>query len=230
MRNSLLLLLAGVTAIAACSSDSSTTAPTSGGTDDSVTTTTGITIVVDSATNNDTAGVATVIPARVHISQSGSALAGVTVIWTVASGHGTISAVSSVSDATGLATVNWTLGDTAGTNTLTAAITNATVTVTAVGVGDIASVISKVSADSAAVVAGAALPLTAKVTDRLGNPVLNATVVWSSSDGSLSTTSSLSGINGDATSNFTTPTTPGTYTVTATLPNIASVTFKIVAQ
>jgi adhesin/invasin len=226
-----LFLLATVAlAGAACSSDSSPTSPTSTTGTDTSTTSNGITIAIDSASLSDTAAVATAIPVRVRVTQNGSAVAGTTVVWTIDDGHGAISATSSLTDITGLATVSWTLGDTVGTNSLTAAISGASVTINATAVGGAASAIAKVSVDSDAVVAGAALPLTARVTDHLGNPTANATVVWTSSAGTLSADTSLSGSSGDATTNFTTPTTPGTYTVTASLPNIASVTFKIVAQ
>jgi hypothetical protein len=233
MRTSSLLLAAGtamVVALAACSGDNSSTAPVIFSGSDSSTTSSGLTIVVDSATNNDTGAVATAIPIRVHVTQSGAGVASTTVTWAVVTGNGTLSGSTSVTDATGLATVNWTLGDTAGANSVTASITGGAITIAATSVGATAFGMSKISVDSQSVVAGGAVQLVARVIDRFGNAVLNANVNWSADGGTIVSPSTISGANGNASENFVTPSTPGLYNITASVPNVASVTFKVLAQ
>jgi hypothetical protein len=78
------------------------------------------------------------------------------------------------------------------------------------------------------VVAGGAVPLTARITDRFGNPVNGATLLWSTNTGRLSAASTTSGTSGNSSVTLTTVT-AGTYFVTAALPNSASVTFKVTA-
>jgi hypothetical protein len=64
----------------------------------------------------------------------GDDVAGATVTWAVASGDGTLSAVTGTTGSDGTAQVTWTLGPTAGTNTATATVSGLTpVTFTATG-------------------------------------------------------------------------------------------------
>ena len=187
------------------------------------------TISADSATDGDTVTVATVIPVRVHVTQNGAVAASIPVAWAVTAGKGAVSSASTATDTNGMATVNWTVGDTAGVNSLTASIDGASVSIVATTVGGAASALVKVSPDSQAVVAGGTVMLNAQTIDRFGNPSPNTQVSWSSTDGSLSTLSTITGSTGDAASSFTTPATPGTYFVTASVPGAASVTFRVLA-
>lgn len=52
----------------------------------------------------------------------GLGVPGVTVVWTVASGNGTVTAVNRTTDADGRSTANWTLGPSPGQQTVTAAV------------------------------------------------------------------------------------------------------------
>ncbi len=55
-----------------------------------------------------------------------AAVAGVTVNWAVATGGGSVSAATSVTNASGLAQINWTLGATVGAQTATATVSGLT--------------------------------------------------------------------------------------------------------
>ena len=66
--------------------------------------------------------------------ENGDDVAGASVTWAVASGGGTLSALTGTTGSDGTAQVTWTLGTTAGTNTVTATVTGLTpVTFTATG-------------------------------------------------------------------------------------------------
>lgn len=224
------LLGASVLAVLACSHDStsSTVAPPTS--TDSSKSSTGLSIAIDSGISGQTAPVGTAIAVRVHVTQSGAAVPSASVSWTVTAGHGSVAAATSTTDAGGLAQIQWTLGDTAGTNSLTAAIAGAQVEISATGIGGAASSMTKVSPDSQTVVAGATLTLTARVVDRFGNAVGGSSVGWSSSGGVLSSATTVTGPSGNATTNLVTAAAPARYSVTATLPGKASVTFLVIAQ
>ncbi|MBK5187350.1 MAG: hypothetical protein JJD97_03845 [Gemmatimonadaceae bacterium] len=68
-------------------------------------------------------------------SASGAPVSGATVTWTVAAGNGTLSAVSSTTDASGHASARWTLDATFLATSATAAISGSSVTFTALGDG-----------------------------------------------------------------------------------------------
>lgn len=218
------VLLAAIMIVAACSKDSGSLPTTP------ITPTTNtFSLVLDTGmVDSQKVVVGSTIPVRVKLTQNGSPVPGLIVNWTVASGHGAVSSATSVTSSSGIAAVNWTLGDTTGINTLTAASSGASLTFVATGLAGAASQMLKVTADSSVVVAGAALPITARVVDRTGNGVPGAVVTWTSSGGSLSATTTTSGTSGNVTTNFTAGP-AGTYTVTATLPGKASVTFRIVS-
>jgi hypothetical protein len=217
-------------AAAACHSDKNGELPTSPSTDStgSATSSTGLNITVDSGIIGDTVLVHTVVPISVHVKQNGTPVPGTTVTWTVASGGGLVSAATSTTDATGLATVTWTIGDTARTNGLSAAITGASVGVTVTAIGGAPIALAKISPDSDAVVAGAALSLVARVTDKFGNPASDVVVNWSATGGSLSAPNSKTTLSGNAGVNFVTGATASSYLVTASVPGIGSVSFRVV--
>jgi len=182
--------------------------------------------VVDSVT----APAGSIVPVHVHVSLAGQAVPGLTVLWAIGAGRGGLSADSTITDSLGVASVLWTLGDTIGLNSLTASAGDGSVTWRVAGIAGAASALLKVSADSELVVTNGTVPLTARVVDRHGNPVAGAMVEWASSAGDLTVTSVPSGQTGDVETNFTAPGTPGTYTITATLPGRGSVIFEVVAM
>jgi len=212
----------------ACSSDSNS------GSDTTPTTPTtpaanAYSVSVDSAFATRTAMVGTNLPSEVRVSQNGQPASGVTVTWTVSTGGGTANPTTSITNSAGVASTVWTLSDTVRTATLTGGIVsvssaNLVVTTTA----GPATAIVKVGADSVAVVAGSSTLLTAKVTDKTGNAVSGATVTWTASAGSLTTSSTISGSSGNAQVVFSTDAGPKSYTVTATVAGIGALTFKVV--
>jgi len=222
-----ILSLAVLAAVAvACSSDrTGGTGPTTP-TDSS---TVGLTVSVDSGFADRTAVVGTTVPAHVHVTKAGQPAAGVTVAWTVSTGGGTVSAASSVSDASGAAVTSWTLNDTVRVSTLTAAVVGvSSTTLQVTTIGGAAAAVVKASADSVAVVAGSSTLLTVRVTDKTGNPVTGAAVAWTATGGSLTTTTTTTGASGNGQVVFSTDGTPKSYTVTATVAGIGALTFKVV--
>jgi hypothetical protein len=222
----ILPLLAATVAIVACGSDNTGTNPGGGGNETPIVYKLALgTTMVDSISVT----VATVVPVTVHLTQAGTAVAGTMVHWNVLEGDGKPSSDSTATDANGDATVQWTLGNTAGFNTLSATAFNASASYHATGVAGPPSNLQRVTADSSAVVAGASLPLFVRAVDALGNGTSGVDITWSASAGQLTLTTTAAGSKGGASTVYTPPSTPGTYTVTATLPGKAAVTFTIVA-
>lgn len=221
----LIALVPMIALVAACSSDSPAAPVTTKG--DTTKTAAGLTLAVDAASANQTVTVGTATTVLVHVTQSSAPVAGATVTWAVTGGGGSVSAASSVTDATGVASVVWTMGDTVGTNTLSATASAATIVIADTSlVGPVSSLV-KVSPDSQAVVSGGLVALNARAADRFGNGVPNVVINWATTDGSLSAVTTTSGVKGSVTTNLVTGTTPTTYFVTAVLPGLASVTFKV---
>ncbi|HEY4219012.1 MAG TPA: Ig-like domain-containing protein [Gemmatimonadaceae bacterium] len=215
--------------VAACSSDSTTTSTTTTS-GDSSTSAAGLTLVADTAALGNSVAAGSTVPVTVHVFQGTAPAGDVLVSWTVNAGGGTVAAPTTLTDSNGVATIGWTVGDTITTNTMTADIVGANVTITTVTVAGPTSTLTRVSPDSQAVVAGAGLTITARPVDRFGNPVQGVTVTWSATGGTLSAAATTSGNLGDATTNFITDATPGTYQVTASVAGRASVTFTIVGS
>jgi hypothetical protein len=168
--------------------------------------------------------VATAPSVRVRDSH-GNGVAGVTVTFAVASGNGSITGASAVTNATGVATVGgWTLGTAAGANTLTATragLTGSPVTITATGVAGAATKYVVTSSNSTPL-AGSAVTITAQLADQYNNAVATTGIAVTFTK--VGTGGTFVGLNpattnyaGVATISFTTGAPAGlTYTVTAT--------------
>ena len=215
---------------ASCGSDSSTSPATSSSGDGSTSSSNGTNIAVDSAFAVRSTVVGTSLPAKVRVTLNGTPVLGAAVTWTPATRSGTVSPTASLTDSTGYATTTWIVGDTVGTQTLTASITGASANLVADVAAGPAATLTKVTADSSAVVAGASLLLTVRTTDKFGNVVSGVPVTWSSSSGALSLTSTTTGASGQAEVAFTTTTTPGLATVTASVVGFGTATFKVVGM
>jgi adhesin/invasin len=227
MRATTLFLIAATAFfVAACGKDSNgSTGPVSGeGPQQIVYTLTVDTTLADTAT----ATVGTAVPVRVQVTKAGAIVPNGTVKWKVSSGGGTVSSDSTTTDANGDASILWTLGDTAGYNVLAISSFDASAAYVALGTAGVATELTRVTADSSLVVAGASLPLSVRAMDRRGNGATGADITWSATGGEFTFTTTPAGATGGATTVFTT-TAPGTYFVTATLAGHASVLFKIVA-
>src|SRR5678815_1271751 len=132
--------------------------------------------------DSSSAPAASVLLVRAHVTHDGTALAGAPIKFTVAAGHGLLSADSTATDTLGVATVLWTLGD-------TATEVNTLAMVSGDGIDSLRVI---------AVAAGTPLSIQVRATDRPGNPVAAATVFWVASGGSLSSASSVTDANGVA--------------------------------
>jgi adhesin/invasin len=170
-----------------------------------------------------TVGHAVATAPSVTVTSNSQPKAGVTVIFAVASGGGSVTGATATTDANGTARVgSWTLGTTAGANSLTASVTGATpVTFTATGTAGPAAVVSKSAGDGQTASAGLALATKPAVliADQNGNPVAGTSVTFAvaSGGGSVSGATATTGANGIATvGGWTLGNAAGANTVTAT--------------
>ncbi|MEO7085812.1 MAG: Ig-like domain-containing protein [Gemmatimonadaceae bacterium] len=209
--------------LAACGADATSPSST-----ESNTASNGTTITVDSVVNNQTAVAGSTIQVFVRVkTASGAAISGDTVTWNVATGGGSVPSKTGVTDANGIATTAWTLGTAAGANSLGATITGAAVPISATGTVGTLTLVTKVSPDSQTVTATGSVLLTVKTTDANGNPIANVNVAWTTTGGTISPTTAVSGTAGNSSVNFTTLAIVSRYTVTATAPGLAPVSFIV---
>jgi hypothetical protein len=135
---------------------------------------------------------------------NGQPVEGVTVVFAVTSGGGSVTGGTAATNASGIATLDsWTLGSTAGTNTLTASSAGLTdVTFSATGVAGAAFGISanSVQNQSATAGGGVSAPPSVIVKDAKGNPVAGVTITFTvtSGNGSVNGDSTTTGIMTDA--------------------------------
>ncbi|HEY2848304.1 MAG TPA: Ig-like domain-containing protein [Gemmatimonadaceae bacterium] len=208
--------------LAACSKKDSTTAPTPG-----------FTITADASTNAQIApvGTAATKPIAVHVAdQNGAVIPNAVVTWTVVSHAGTTTAATSMTDATGTATMTWTLDTIARVDSMTASIQGgATATVTATGTPGPATQTAKFSGDAQTVASGAtSAPMIVKVKDRYGNGVSGVAVAWVvSGGGTLSASSNLTDVTGQAQVTLKLGSSPATYTIQATAAALTAVSFHL---
>lgn len=223
--SSRLVLAAAVAAVGACHSDSiNSVSPVA----TTLSANTGV------AGQSGTVGQALGTPISVHLAdQSGNAMSGVLITWTVMSSGGTVDSATSTTNSTGDAVTHWTLGTTAGLDSLLAATSSGvTSTITASATAGAFATLAKVSGDSQSVAAGtASAAMVVKTVDQYGNPVAGVAVTWSvSGGGSLSATSTTSDSNGLAQVVLTTTPSPASYGVTATATGATPVTFALNAS
>lgn len=136
------------------------------------------------------AGTAVAIAPSVRVEDgSGNPVSGLTVLFAVASGGGSLTGDSVVTGGDGVATVgSWTLGSAAGANTLRATcagVGGSPVTFTATGVSGPATTMVLQAGDGQAATAGSAVVVapSVRVTDAGGNPVSNVSVTFAVASG-----------------------------------------------
>ena len=164
--------------------------------------------------------------------QNGDAFAGATVSFTTTGG--TLSTASATTGANGQASTSLTLPNTAGEYTVTASVsglTDVTFTATASAVPLVATTLEIVSGDSQSGVVSTALAndLVVRVLDQNNNAFSGSTVTFSTTGGTLSETSVVTGADGQASTSLTLPAMEGNYTVTASVSGLADVTFSATA-
>ncbi len=155
--------------------------------------------------------------------ETGTAVAGVTVNWTAAGG-GSVSAPTSVTNASGIATVNRILGTTVGAQTAQARVAGLSgnpVNFTATATAGAATLIEKTAEPAAGVINGnVTYVVTAR--DRTNNPRSGVVIDWAATGGGGAiTTPSTTGTNGQASAQRTLSGTAGPHTATATANSIA---------
>jgi hypothetical protein len=184
--------------------------------------------ITQSATVNTAVGAPPSVLVR---DAGGSALAGVNVVFAVATGGGSLTGPATVAtNASGIATVGgWTLGQTAGPNTMSATVTGVSpVVFTATGTAGAATSVAIISGTPQTGPAGSVLPLPLVVEprDAFGNPVPGVTVTWATPDnGSLAPASGPTDAAGRAQSTWTLGLVATTQTATATVGTLPPATF-----
>ena len=193
-------------------------------------------ITVSAVTNGQTGVAGTVLAQPVGVlvvDQNGAPFANATVTWTVTAGGGSVASPTSVTDATGTATVAFTLGSTVGVDSLEASIAGGeSAFITATATAGPATAMQIMSGGTQSVAAGSTTaPLVVKLADQFGNPVPNATVTWAvAGGGTLSATTSTTDATGTTQTTLTTDAAPANYSVTATTGSLTPVTFTIAAM
>jgi adhesin/invasin len=192
--------------------------------------------VAISAGNGQSATVGTAVatdPTVLVTDQFGNPVAGATVTFAVASGGGSVTGGSQVSNAGGIATVaSWTLGPVAGSNTLTATVgALPAATFTATGTAGAAANVARNTGNNqtATVNTAVAIAPSVLVTDANGNPVAGVTVTFAVTGGAGSLTGATPATNGAGIAtlgSWTLGTAAGANSISATVASVGSVTFN----
>ncbi len=195
--------------------------------------------IAKNAGDNQTAsaGSAVPIPPSVLVKDAnGNPTAGVSVTFAVASGGGSVTGGTAVTNGAGVATVgSWTLGLTAGPNVLTATSGGlATVTFTATSVAGIAASIAKNAGDNQTASAGSAVPIppSVLVKDANGNPTAGVSVTFAVASGGGSVTGGTAVTNGSGIAtvgSWTLGNAVGANSLIATVAGLPAVTFAATA-
>ena len=176
---------------------------------------------VNSATQTAQVGTSVPVAPSVRVVDAdGNPVAGVTVVFAVTAGNGSLVNASVTTDANGVATVgSWTLGSTPGANTVVASVgtLNSAFNATATPMPGAEYVVTPAATS---VVVGTGVTVTAQLADANHNPVSTPgrIITWSSTNGgSFSSGTSTTNASGQATVTFTASTTAGvTHVATAT--------------
>ncbi len=187
------------------------------------------------AGDNQTAPAATAVPVAPSVlltDANGNPVPSGTVVFSVASGGGSVTNGTTQTDANGIATVgSWTLGNGLGTNTLNATTGSLTpVTFTATATQGPAAIVSIDAGDGQSATVGTAVTTAPRVlvTDLGGNPVSGEAVTFAvaSGGGNITGSSATTNASGQASvGSWTLGTTAGANTLTATVSGVTPVTF-----
>ena len=162
------------------------------------------------------------------VNGDGAPLPNVTVRWSVTNGGGSLETVVGTTDVNGRASTIYRSPALVGTATVTASAGSEGHPFTMLIVADTTGSLFAYGGDGAAALVGVPLTLTARATDRFGNPISGVDVTWSSSSGQLQATSSTTDSTGKASNVITVGPDTGSVSVTAT-SRFNSVTFTVFA-
>ncbi|MBK9067875.1 MAG: hypothetical protein IPL76_13530 [Gemmatimonadetes bacterium] len=177
---------------------------------------------ITAATATSQAGVVnqlvTQVPTVLVRDSANAPLAGVSVTFAVASGSGSVTGGSAVTNGSGLAALGtWRLGQAAGANTVTATVTGLpVVTFSATAAPTAVAALVRIQGDSQADSAGRtlAVPLVAEVQDTFANPVPGVPAAWSATDGSVTPAADTSDAQGRVQGSWTLGATQSSPTAT----------------
>jgi plastocyanin len=164
-----------------------------------------ITAVASSDNQSTVAGVALPAPLRVLVTKDGTPQQGVSISWRVSAGS--VTPVSSLTDADGIAATQWTLGATPGPMSATATLTGAegspvTFSAAALNRPGMTATIAAGNRQIGQVASQLPLPLRVRV-QTFGPSNAGVTVNWSADEGQLSSTSSITDADGYAETRWT---------------------------
>ena len=144
---------------------------------------------------------------------------GITATFVDRSHSGTLNPSTAVSNAKGIATVSYQLPNTAGTYKLAASALTFSAQFTEFATGSALANLIAVSGNNQTAPVNTTLPqhLVVQITDQGGNPVAGVTVTFSAPSGTLTGTPATTDANGNATVNYTTGTSVGAVTITASV-------------
>jgi Bacterial Ig-like domain (group 1) len=164
---------------------------------------------------------------RVLVTRNSLPFAGASVHWSTAAGDGVIAPAVATTGDDGIALASWTLPTTSGTLSASAAVDGAEgspVAFTATALAGPATSFDLLAGNNQVVAVGATAlePLTVRMQDTYGNPVVGATVSWTVFAGTatLSASSVDTGPDGAASVEVTAGATPGAVVIRA-IPGVA---------
>ena len=158
----------------------------------------------------------------------GSPLPNVSVRWSVTDGGGSLETVAGTTDANGQASTVYRSPAHAGSATVTVSAAQQGRQFTVLIIADTTGKLIAYGGGGAAALVGIPLTLTARATDRFGNPMSGVDVTWSTSSGQLQLTSSTTDSTGKAANVITVGPDTGSVSITAT-SRFNAVTFTVFA-
>jgi adhesin/invasin len=192
-------------------------------------------LVIDSG-NNQVGAAGSLLPNPLVVKLTdryGNPVAGVTILFTVASGAGSLNATSLPTDSSGRAQVTWRLGSIGADHSVHASAgTLPAVTFTATATVGIPAQLTIVGGNNQRAVAGStlSLPLIVRVTDQGGNVVPGVVVSFAvtGGGGSLSPATAMTGGDGQAAVNWTLGPVEGSNTAQASVTGLQPASFSAV--
>lgn len=185
------------------------------------------TIAVTTTTDAQTATVGQQTASALSVvvkDQNGNVISDVPVTWTVVSGGGSVGSATSKTDNNGMATTTFTVGTTAGNNVVSATLANgASASFSATGKAAAVSTLTVASGNNQSVVAGTtSAPMMVTAKDQYGNPVSGASVTWTTSGGTLSSSTATTNAAGQASVSLATALLAGVYSVNAAVGSVTT--------
>lgn len=162
------------------------------------------------------------------LNNDGSPLPNVPVRWSVSSGGGSLETVVGTTDANGKSSTIYRSPALVGTATVTASAAQQSRQFTVLIIADTTGSLFAYGGSGAAALVGVPLTLTARATDRFGNPMSGVAVTWSSSSGQLQVTGGTTDSTGKTTNVITVGPDTGSVSIVAT-SRFNAVTFTVYA-